>query len=434
MEIEELVKKKYPELFPEQVFIPGETYIPVAKAVFGEQEVSALVQAALEMKIVDGKITHEFELDLARFLGTRYAITCNSGSSANLLAFMALTSPMLGSRSIRPGDEVITCAVGFPTTVAPIAQFGAIPVWVDVSLSSYNPTPRMISEAITDKTKAIFLAHTLGNPLAIQEIKDIADQNNLWLIEDVCDGIGSEYDGKKIGTFGDIATTSFYPAHLMMVGEGGAVFTSSSMLSKIILSMRDWGRGCWCAPNKDNTCGKRFTQKNQGELPDGFDHKYTYSNLGYNLKSTDLQSSIGREQIKRLPGFILQRRYNWQVMCNAFLDFGLDKYFTLPSHSSNSNPAWFGFLLTVKADAPFTRDELTRYLESKKIGTRNLFGGNLTKQPAFIGIGRISDQLPKADVVMNSTFWIGIHPAITEEMIEYITSTIEEFVNEKTKN
>lgn len=434
MEIEELVRKKYGELFPEQKFVPGETYIPVAKAVFGEQEVSVLVQAALEMKIVDGKITHEFELDLAKFMGTRYATTCNSGSSANLLAFMALTSPMLGSKAIRPGDEVITCAVGFPTTAAPIAQFGAIPVWVDVSLLTYNPTPRMISEAITEKTKAIFLAHTLGNPLEIQAIKDIAEQSGLWLIEDCCDGIGGEYDGQKIGTFGDIATTSFYPAHLMMVGEGGAVFTNSSMLNKIIRSMRDWGRECWCSPNKDNTCGKRFTQKNKGELPDGFDHKYIYSHLGYNLKSTDLQSSIGREQVKRLPGFISQRRHNWQVTREAFQFRGLDGYLTLPTATRNSDPAWFGFLLTVKADAPFTRDELTRHLESKKIGTRNLFGGNLTRQPAFLGIGIIADQLPKADVVMNSTFWIGIHPAITEEMTEYIADTIEDFINEKTQD
>jgi CDP-6-deoxy-D-xylo-4-hexulose-3-dehydrase len=408
-------------------FIGGETPIGIADAQLGKEEVEALVRSALDLKIVDGKISHNFELELARFLGVRYATFCNSGSSANLLAFMALTSPKLGSRAIMPGDEVITGAVGFPTTIAPIIQAGAIPVFVDVSLVTYNPTPKMISEAITEKTKAIFLAHTLGNPFDIDAIKEIAVINGLWLIEDTCDAFGGDYAKQKIGTFGDISTTSFYPAHMMTTGEGGAVFTDNSMLNQIVRSLRDWGRECWCPPNRDNTCGKRFAWTGKGELPDCFDHKYIYSHAGYNLKSTDLQASLGLEQLKKLPNFVERRRHNWQRLHDAFEFFGLDKYFLLPFPTKKSNPAWFGFILTIKGDK-FTRKELLDFLSEKKIATRNLFGGNLTKQPAFVGLGRVADILPKADIVMEKTFWIGVHPGITDEMIDYIVDSFVEFI------
>lgn len=429
-EIAELVRLKSLD-WDTGAFVPGVTFIPASGKKFDHHELEALVSAALDFEITEGAITKKLELELARFMNVRYASFCNSGSSANLLAFMALTSPKLGSKAIKPGDEVITCAVGFPTTVAPILQAGAIPVWIDVSLATYNPTPRMIAEAITENTKAIFLAHTLGNPLDLLAIKDIAEQNGLWLIEDCADAIGSEYDGVRVGTVGNLSTTSFYPAHMMTTGEGGAVFTDSPMLNQIVRSLRDWGRDCFCLPGKDDTCGKRFKQKNKGELPDCFDHKYIYSHVGYNLKGTDLQASIGLEQLIKLPDFIETRRHNWQFMRDTFFSYGLDKYFILPEKSAKSEPSWFGFILTIKDTAGFERSELVQFLESRKIGTRNLFGGNLTRQPAFIGKGRISDSLPKADIVMNNTFWIGVHPSITEEMIDYIVDTFLEFVESK---
>jgi dTDP-4-amino-4,6-dideoxygalactose transaminase len=414
-------------------FIAGVTPIGIADAQLGKEEVEALVRASLDLRIVDGKITHSFEFELAKFLGVRYATCCNSGSSANLLAFMALTSPKLGSRAIVPGDEVIVCAVGFPTTVAPVIQAGAIPVFVDISLVTYNPTPKMIAEAITDKTKAIFLAHTLGNPFDLDAIREIAWQNELWLIEDNADAFGSEYDGKKTGTIGDISTTSFYPAHMMTTGEGGAVFTDNAMLNQIVRSLRDWGRECWCLPNKDNTCGKRFTQKDQGELPDCFDHKYIYSHIGYNLKTTDLQASMGLEQLKKLPSFIERRRHNWQFLRDTLVGCNLDDYFLMPKATPKSNPAWFGFLLTIKKGMPFTRKELLDFLSDKKIATRNLFGGNLTKQPAFLGKGRIADELtgtlPKADSVMENTFFLGCHPGVTEPMIDWMADCLVEFTD-----
>ena len=310
-----------------QKFIPGETYIPVAFATYDHKELESLVQAALEFRYVDGELSGQFERDMSKFLGMRHAIFCNSGSSANLLAISCLTSSKLGRRTIYPGDEIITSAVGFPTTVNPILQIGAVPVFVDVSLSSYNPTPEMISEAITKKTKAIFLAHTLGNPFDVAAIRQIADQNNLWLIEDCCDAIGGKFLDQKVGTFGDLSTTSFYPAHIMTTGEGGMVFTNSPMLNSLVRSFRDWGRECWCAPGKDNTCGKRFGHKNKGTLPSGFDHKYVYSHIGYNLKSTDLQAAIGIEQVKKLPYFVSRRRENWNFLFDKFKTRKLDNYF-----------------------------------------------------------------------------------------------------------
>lgn len=414
-------------------FIAGETYIPVAKAIYDDREVEAVVQAALDFRIVDGELSHEFEREMARFMQVRHATFCNSGSSANLLAFNAIMSPKLGSKALKPGDEVITCAVGFPTTVAPIIQAGCIPVYVDATVGNYNPTPFMVEDAITDKTRAIFLAHTLGNPFDVKAIKDIADRNELWLIEDCADAIGGEFDGKKLGTFGNLSTASFYPAHMMTTGEGGMVFTDSPMLNQIVRSLRDWGRDCWCAPAKDNTCGKRFcqSQKVRGELPEGYDHKYVYSHVGFNLKSTDLQAAIGLEQLKKLPQFIEMRRNNWEMMSNKMMDAELDKYFILPHHYSLANPSPFGFLLTVKENAKFSRNELTQYLEEHKIGTRNLFAGNLTKHPGFLGKGRVADTIPKADFIMGHTFWIGCHPGINIDMIEYIVDTLLEFVESK---
>lgn len=432
MEISEKVRKLVKATKrPKEKFVPGKSFIPVAKAVYDDEEVTSLVQAALDFRMVDGEVSHLFEREMAKYLGVRLATFCNSGSSANLLAFMALTSPLLGSRSLKAGDEVITSAVGFPTTVAPILQAGCIPVYVDVSLGSYNPTSYQIADAVTEKTKAIFLAHTLGNPFDVEKIRDIAEANGLWLIEDCADALGGEFNGKKLGTFGSLSTTSFYPAHMITTGEGGMVFTDNPMLNQIVRSMRDWGRSCWCLPNKDNTCGKRFTQKNQGDLPDGYDHKYTYSHLGYNLKSTDLQASIGIEQLKKLPDFVARRRQNWNYLGIKFVKYGLEKFFILPTHYSNAQPAFFGFPLTVRASSGFTRSDIVQYLESRMIGTRNLFGGNITKQPAFKGKGRISDMLPKADIVMESTFWIGVHPGMDEHQCNYIVDTFLEFVDSR---
>lgn len=431
-EILELVKKYHKET-KSNTFQRGKTYIPAAKAYFDEREIMSLVSAALDMRWVDGEITRQFEKEMAKFLGVRFAIMTNSGSSANLLAISALMSPLFKSNQLKPGDEVITVAAGFPTTVNPIIQNGLVPVFVDVNVGSYNTTAFYVENAITEKTRAIFIAHTLGNPYDIDEIKDLAKLHNLWVIEDCCDALGSEFDGKKVGTFGNVATTSFYPAHLMSVGEGGMVFTDSPMIAKAVRSFRDWGRECWCAPGKDNTCGKRFGWIEKGDLPDGFDHKYIYSHIGYNLKSTDLQASIGLEQLKKLPEFIEDRRANWEYLREQFKERGLDMYFTLPTQLKKSKPAWFGFLLTIRDKCEFTRNDLTQYLESKMIGTRNLFGGNLTKQPAYIGLNwRIADTvsgLPHTDIIMERTFWIGCHPSMTKRMLDYIVNTFVEFTD-----
>jgi CDP-4-dehydro-6-deoxyglucose reductase, E1 len=430
-DVKDLVKKYHKRLHPKNTR-PGEDYIPPAKAKFDEDEIEALVTAAIQMKWVDGELVHKLELELARYLGVRCATMVNSGSSANLLALMALTSPLLGSKALQPGDEIITSACGFPTTVNPIVQAGCIPVFVDTNIPTYNPSAFAISQAITEKTKAVMLAHTLGNPFDAIAVQELCRENNLWLIEDCCDALGSELDGQKVGTFGDISTLSLYPAHHIAVGEGGMVFTNSPMINKIIRSMRDWGRDCWCLPNKDNTCGKRFCQENQGDLPEGYDHKYTYSHVGYNLKSTDLQASIGLQQMKKLPEFIEDRRENWQ-----YLRDGLDSvsnYFTLPIPTDNSTPSWFGFVLTVKKDAPFTRNQIVQYLEENKIGTRNLFAGNLTRQPAYVGKDwRIADELsgvPHSDIVLSSTFWIAVHPSLTKRQLDYMISKIQSYVTQ----
>lgn len=426
-----LLTRKYHKEKEKEPFRRGKTYIPVAKAYFDEREIVSLVSAALDMRWVDGAITKQFEQDVAKYLGVRYAIMVNSGSSANLLAVAALTSSLLQSKALKPGDEIITVAAGFPTTVNPIIQNGLIPVFVDVNVGTYNTTPFLIEEAITDKTRGIFIAHTLGNPYEVDEIQELAHRHNLWFIEDVADGLGAEYGGKKVGTFGNLATTSFYPAHLISTGEGGMVFTDSPLLAKIVRSFRDWGRDCWCLPGKDNTCGKRFSQSDCGTLPDGFDHKYIYSHIGYNLKSTDLQASIGIEQLRKLPEFIEDRKENWEYLRNGFKEFGLDKYFVLPIQLKDSSPAWFGFLLTIKESAGFSRSELVQFLEKKMIGTRNLFAGNLARHPAYLEKPwRISDTvsgIPHTDIIMDRTFWIGCHPGMTRRMLDYMIEMFVEF-------
>lgn len=430
--IRELVKQYYRETVDRRYY-KGKTYIPAAKAYYDENELTSLVEASLDMRWVDGEITKRFEKEMAKFMGVRFAIMVNSGSSANLLALSSLTSDLFKSNKLSPGDEVITVAAGFPTTVNPIIQNGLIPVFVDINLGTYNTTAHYVDAAITEKTKAIFIAHTLGNPYDVDEIKELAKIHNLWLIEDVCDAIGAEYDGKKVGTFGNVSTTSFYPAHLMSVGEGGMVFTDSPLVAKAVRSFRDWGRACWCSPGKDNTCGKRFSQTNQGELPDGFDHKYTFSHLGYNLKSSDFQAAIGLEQLKKLPEFIEDRRANWQYLRDKFKEHGLEEYFILPTQLKKANPAWFGFLLTVREKCKFTRNEITQFLEDSLIGTRNLFAGNLIRQPAYIGKPwRLGDELagvPHSDIVMERTFWIGCHPSMTRKMLDYIVEKFVEFTN-----
>lgn len=431
-EILKLVKRYHKE--NKKKFVLGKDYIPPAQAVFDEKEVMSLVSAALDMKWVEGQLVQQFEREMAKYLGVRYAIMTNSGSSANLLALSALTSSMLKSRALQPGDEIITVAAGFPTTVNPILQNGLVPVFVDVNIGTYNTTAFLVENAITDKTKGIFIAHTLGNPYEVDEIKEIAQYHGLWLVEDIADALGTEYDGQKVGTFGSLSTTSLYPAHLISVGEGGIVFTDNPTLNLIVRSFRDWGRSCFCLPGKDNTCGKRFGQKNCGELPDGFDHKYIYSHIGYNLKPTDLQAAIGIEQLKRLPDFIEHRRENWEYLSEGFTHRGLSKYFILPKRLKKASPAWFGFLLTIKDGANFTRNEIVKYLESNHIGTRNLFGGNLTKQPAYVGKNwRIHGGLPHTDIVMEKTFWIGCHPGMTKRKLDYILDKFSEFVQIKMK-
>ena len=411
----------------------GNSYIPPAKAYYDQKELMALVSSALDMQWVDGEITKQFEREMARYMGVRYAIFCNSGSSANLLALSALTSSLFKSKALQPGDEVITVAAGFPTTVNPILQNGLVPVFVDVNIGTYNTTPHLVDQAITEKTRAIFLAHTLGNPYDAEAIKHLAQVHNLWFIEDCADCLGAELNGKKLGTFGNVSTTSFYPAHLMAVGEGGMVFTDSGMVAKAVRSFRDWGRECFCPPGKDNTCGKRFCQTNQGELPDGFDHKYIYSHIGYNLKSTDLQASIGLEQLKKLPDFIEDRVANWEYLREQFKKNELDRYFILPTQLKGASPAWFGFVLTIRDGVTFTRSQLVQYLEEKKIGSRMLFGGNLTKQPAYIGknwrLGDTVSGLPHTDIIMANTFWIGCHPSMTKKMLDTIVSRFMEFIN-----
>ncbi|MCM8825398.1 MAG: lipopolysaccharide biosynthesis protein RfbH [Candidatus Omnitrophica bacterium] len=407
-------------------FIPGQTYINYAGRVYDEEELINLVDASLDFWLTEGRYAKKFEQGLSNFLGIKYCILTNSGSSANLLAVSALTSPLLKEKRLKPKDEVITTACGFPTTLNPIIQNNLVPVFIDIKPGTYNIDVNKIEKAISKKTKAIFIAHTLGNPADLKKIVKIVKKYNLWFIEDNCDSLGSKYKGRYTGTFGHISTCSFYPAHTITTGEGGAVFTDDPLLRRIIISMRDWGRDCWCETGCDNTCGKRFSWK-LGKLPYGYDHKYIYSHIGYNLKMTDLQAAIGVAQLEKLPAFIGARKKNFNQLYKFFKKY--EKYFILPHWSKNSDPAWFGFPLLIKNSAPFSRDEIVNYLEKHKIATRMLFGGNLTKQPAYQGIKyRIFQNLKNTDNVMNNLFWIGVYPGITEEKMRYLINTFDGFL------
>ncbi|XVE33963.1 lipopolysaccharide biosynthesis protein RfbH [Wukongibacter baidiensis] len=410
--------------------------INYAGRVFDEDEMVNLVNSSLDFWLTAGRYADEFEAKLSEFLGVKYCSLTNSGSSANLLAFMALTSPKLGHRRIEKGDEVITVAAGFPTTVSPIIQYGATPVFIDVTLPTYNIDVSKLEEALSLKTKAIMIAHTLGNPFDLKEVKDFCTKHNLWLIEDNCDALGSRYyiDGewKYTGTIGDIGTSSFYPPHHITTGEGGAVYTNNPELKRIVDSLRDWGRDCWCKPGCDNTCKNRFDGQ-FGELPHGYDHKYIYSHFGYNLKITDMQASVGCAQLKKLPTFTKKRRANWDLLKGKLLD--LDKFFILPQKTENSLPSWFGFILTMRERCKFSRKELLEYLESKGIQTRLLFAGNIVKQPCFDELRdddttyRVVGDLPNTNIITEKSFWIGVYPKITEEMIIYISDEIKNFIS-----
>ncbi len=410
--------KKYVSEKPKEEFIPGKTIIPFARRVFDENEYLYLVDSALDGWLTAGRFVEEFEARFAEFFGVRSCSLVNSGSSANLIALSTLTSKKLGERRINKGDEVITVAAGFPTTVNPIVQIGAIPVFLDVELGTYNISVDKLEEAYSKKTKAVMLAHTLGIPFNLRAVKEFTEKYNLWLIEDTCDAVGSKYEGKLVGTFGDIATVSFYPAHHITMGEGGAVLTNNIRLERIIRSFRDWGRDCYCEPGMDNTCGMRFNQQ-FGTLPFGYDHKYVYSHIGYNLKITDMQAAVGLGQLKKLEGFIEKRKENFRKLYDGLKQFEND--LILPKATENSDPSWFGFPITIREDSNIKRYDLVRYLEKNKIMTRMLFGGNLTRQPAYEDVEyRIVGELKNTDLIMNNTFFIGVYPGITDEMIDYI--------------
>jgi len=411
--------------FAEKPFQAGTSVIPPSGKVLGASELKNMVEASLDGWLTTGRFNEAFEQRLADFLGVKHVLTTNSGSSANLLAFSALTSPQLGERAIKPGDEIISVAAGFPTTVNPILQYGAVPVFVDVHIPTYNIDPALIEAAISDKTKAIMLAHTLGNPYNLAKIVHIAKKYNLWLIEDCCDALGSTYNEKLVGTFGDIGTLSFYPAHHITMGEGGAIFTNNNDLKRIIESFRDWGRDCYCQPGKDNTCGKRFGWQ-LGTLPFGYDHKYTYSHLGYNLKISDMQAACALAQMDRLPGFIEARKRNFVFLKDRLKS--CEEFLILPEATPGSDPSWFGFPITIRDEAGITRVDLLKYLDQYKIGTRLLFAGNLTRQPYFQGrTYRVSGELINTDKVMNNTFWIGVYPGLDEEMLSFVVEKLETF-------
>jgi CDP-6-deoxy-D-xylo-4-hexulose-3-dehydrase len=425
-EIAALVQQYADAVYAPQAFLPGQTLVPPSGKVIGAQELKKMVEASLDGWLTTGRFNAEFEKKLAAFIGIKHLITVNSGSSANLVAFSTLTSPKLGERAIQKGDEVIGVAAGFPTTVNPILQFGAVPVFVDVDPLTHNIDASKIEAAISPKTKAIMLAHSLGNPFNLDVVTALCKKHNLWLIEDCCDALGTTYRGQMVGTFGDIATLSFYPAHHITMGEGGAVFTKHDELKTIAESFRDWGRDCYCAPGKDNTCGKRFCQK-LGKLPEGYDHKYTYSHLGYNLKITDMQAACGLAQLERAPEFIQARKDNYAFLKERMKD--CEEFLHLPQATEHSDPSWFGFPITLKENCPVTRLDLLTYLDQNKVGTRLLFAGNLTCQPYMVGANyRISGDLTNTDNVMNNTFWIGVQPALTREMLEFAASKIESYL------
>jgi CDP-6-deoxy-D-xylo-4-hexulose-3-dehydrase len=424
--IAELVEVFSQENFKEEIFIPGVTSVPVSGKVIGSLELKNMVEASLDGWLTTGRFNEQFEKKLANFLAVKCLLTVNSGSSANLIAFSTLTSPKLKERAIQKGDEVIAVAAGFPTTVNPIIQFGAVPVFIDIKIPTYNIDENLIESAITDKTKAVMIAHTLGNPFNVKKIKEICDKYNLWLIEDTCDALGAKFNSQNVGTFGDLATLSFYPAHHITMGEGGAVFTNSKKLERIAESFRDWGRDCYCEPGKDNTCNKRFGWK-LGDLPFGYDHKYTYSHLGYNMKITDMQAACGLAQLDRLEIFIKKRNQNFDLLYKNLKD--LEEFLILPEPEKNSEPSWFGFPLTLRQNTRFNRVDLINYLNSNKIGTRLLFAGNLIKQPYMKNVNfKIHQKLANTDFAMESTFWIGLYPALSQEHLDYSCSKIKNYL------
>jgi CDP-6-deoxy-D-xylo-4-hexulose-3-dehydrase len=416
-----LVSEYHQAQFSRKPFVPGESAVPVSGRVFDEEDMRSLVDSSLDFWLTTGRFAAQFEKQFARWFGIRTATLVNSGSSADLLAVTALTSPKLGDRRLKPGDEVITVAAGFPTTVNPIIQNGLVPVFVDEHIPTYNIDVKKLEEALSERTRAVVIAHTLGNPFDLGAVTEFVRKHDLWLVEDCCDAVGATYNGQKVGTFGDLATVSFYPAHHITMGEGGCVLTEKPLLKTLVESFRDWGRDCWCEPGKENTCGKRFDWQ-LGELPCGYDHKYTYSHIGYNLKMTDMQAAVGVSQLKKLPEFIEKRRANFQVLREGLQD--LQEFFILPEATPNSEPSWFGFPIAVRPDAPFNRNQAVAFLESRKIATRLLFGGNLLRQPAYQGIKhRVVGSLENTDFIMNQVFWVGVYPGINSEMLDYMLDT-----------
>ena len=427
-----LVTEYHKEAFPLRPFLGGISAVPVSGKVFDEKELQSLVDSSLDFWLTAGRYAEKFEMAFAKVMGMRHAMLCNSGSSANLLAVSSLMSPRLGKRALKEGDEVLTVAAGFPTTVNPIIQNRLVPVFVDAELGTYDASVESLEAAIGPKTKAIVMAHTLGNPFDADGVMRLAEKHRLWVVEDTCDAVGAKFAGKTVGSFGDLSTTSFYPAHHITTGEGGCVLVKTGSMKKIVESYRDWGRDCWCPTGEANTCNRRFDWQ-LGELPYGYDHKYIYSHIGYNLKITDMQAAIGVAQLFKLPAFIEARNRNWKRLRDGLKD--LNEFLILPKATKNSEPSWFGFALTVRDGAPFARLELVQHLESRRIGTRLLFGGNLLRQPAYRNFPmRVVGDLRNADTIANSTFWIGVYPGLTDEMIDYVISEIQDFVSTKTSS
>ena len=425
-QIAALVAEYHAAAFPEREFARGETAVPVSGKVFDADEMQHLVDSALDFWLTTGRFAARFEREFADLFGLRHAMLVNSGSSANLVALSCLTSPALGDERLKPGDEVITVAAGFPTTVNPIVQNGLVPVFVDVKVPTYDVDPSQLEAALSDRTRAVMLAHTLGNPFDLGAVKEFTDRHCLWLVEDCCDAVGSTYRGRHVGTFGDLATVSFYPAHHITMGEGGCVLTDRPRLKKLVESFRDWGRDCWCETGKDNTCGKRFEWQ-LGGLPCGYDHKYTYSHVGYNLKLTDMQAAVGVAQLRKLPAFIEARRRNFRTLYEGLRD--LEEVFVLPEATPGSDPSWFGFPLAVRPGARVGRDAVVRFLESRRIGTRLMFAGNLLRQPAYAGVKhRAVGDLPNSDFVMNQVFWVGVYPGLSGAMLEYMIEVLHKAV------
>jgi len=430
-EIATLVEQYHQAAFPAKPFLGGISTLPVSGKVFDADEMQHLVDSSLDFWLTTGRFAEQFETQFAKVMGMKHALLCNSGSSANLLAVTALTSPRLKKRALKDGDEVITVAAGFPTTVNPILQNRLVPVFVDVQLGTYDATMESIEAAIGPKTKAIVMAHTLGNPFNLDGVMSIAKEHNLFVVEDTCDAVGATYNDKPVGSFGDISTTSFYPAHHITMGEGGCVLVKSAPMKKIVESLRDWGRDCWCPPGNDNTCGRRFDWQ-LGELPYGYDHKYVYSHIGYNLKLTDMQAAVGVAQLKKLPNFIAARRHNFNRLYAGLKQF--EEVLILPEATPNSNPSWFGFAITIRPGAPFSRLDLVQHIESRRIGTRLLFGGNLMRQPAYINMPhRVVGPLTNADIITDNTFWLGVYPGLTDEMVDFMIATVAEFIETKVR-